>query len=422
MKRIILALLSIVMVILSVSCTEPETQKSHTDSDISLNEQTVAQLGVYEPTENIRSDEDPPLNFEKQAGMWFTYMDYLDILRGKSEKEFTESVSERFENAKEMGINTLYVHVRAFNDSYYKSGIFPKGEYYDGDYDPLEIMVNTAHGLGLSVHAWLNPLRCQTDEQLKALDDSYLIKKWYNDKEKNGTYIVKTGDYWYLNPAYSEVLSYISDGIREIAENYSVDGFHIDDYFYPTTGETFDAAAFSQSAGSDLSSWRTENISRMVKTIYDTVKAENPDMLFGISPQGNMDSNYTDQYADVKAWASQSGYCDYIVPQIYFGFENESCPFEKTADSWQSLNICEEVKLVIGICTYKIGNEDKWAGSGIDEWKEKSDIVSRQAEYCAQNGLGIAVYSYDSTFSDTIKDERTKLSETIKSNYGGEQQ
>lgn len=422
MKRFIFALLSFFMIILCVSCSEQETDKTHCDSDISLNEQTVAQLGVYEPTENIRSDDAAPLNFEKQVGMWFTYMDYQNILKGKSEKEFTESVSERFKNAKEMGINTLYIHVRAFNDCYYKSEIFPKGEYYDGDYDPLEIMVREAHELGLSVHAWLNPLRCQTDAQLKALDDSYLIKKWYNDKEKNGTYIVKTGDYWYLNPAYSDILNYISDGIKEIAENYSVDGFHIDDYFYPTTDETFDAAAFSESASNDLSSWRTENISNMVKDIYNTIKNENSDLLFGISPQGNMDSNYTSQYADVKTWASESGYCDYIVPQIYFGFENESCPFEKTADSWKSLNICEEVKLVIGLCTYKIGNEDKWAGSGKDEWKNTGGIVSRQAEYCAENGLGIAVYSYASTFSDTIKEERTKLSETIKSNYGGEQQ
>lgn len=422
MKRIILVMLSLVTLVLCISCTKSGKEMQSDNTDISLNEQTVAQLGVYEPTEENRSAETTPLNFETQAGMWFTYMDYQNILKGKSEKEFTDSVYEYFKNAKEMGINTLYVHVRAFNDCYYKSEIFPRGEYYDGDYDPLEIMVNTAHGLGLSVHAWLNPLRCQTDEQLKNLDDSYLIKQWYNDKDKNGTYIVRTGDYWYLNPAYSEVLSYISDGIREIAENYSVDGFHIDDYFYPTTDETFDAAAFSLSDSSDLSSWRTENISKMVKTIYDTVKSENPDLLFGISPQGNMDSNYTSQYADVKAWASQSGYCDYIVPQIYFGFENESCPFEKTVDSWKSVNTCEKVKLVVGICTYKIGNEDKWAGSGKDEWKNTDGIVSRQAEYCAQNGLGVAVYSYSSTFSDTIKDERTKLSETIRNSYGGEQQ
>lgn len=422
MKRIFFALFSLVIFVLCPSCQKSEINMEYYDSDISLNEQTLAQLGVYDAKEIDEKNNAELLNYEIQTGMWFTYMDYQDILKGKSENEFTKSISERFKNAKEMGINTLYVHVRAFNDSYYKSEIYPKGEYYDDSYDPLEIMVNEAHELGLSVHAWLNPLRCQTDEQIKALDDSFLIKKWYNDKDKNSTYIVKTGDNWYLNPAYSEVRSYISDGIREIAENYNVDGFHIDDYFYPTTGEEFDAAAFSEAESNDLTSWRTENISNMVKEIYNTVKSENQNLLFGISPQGNIDSNYTSQYADVKTWISESGYCDYIVPQIYFGFENESCPFEKTVDSWKSLNTGEDIRLVIGICTYKIGNEDEWAGSGKSEWINNRGIVSEQTEYCAENGLEIAVYSYDSTFSDKIKDERIKLSETIKSNYGGEEQ
>ena len=68
----------------------------------------------------------------------------------------------------------------------------------------------------------------------------------------------------------------------------------------------------------------------MVSSIYQAVKKENKEALFGISPQGNIDSNYSGQYADVKTWASESGYCDYIVPQIYYGFKNESCPFEET--------------------------------------------------------------------------------------------
>ena len=49
--------------------------------------------------------------------------------------------------------------------------------------------------------------------------------------QKNGTYIIKINDRWYLNPAYEEVRNYVADGVREIAENYNIDGIHIDDYF-----------------------------------------------------------------------------------------------------------------------------------------------------------------------------------------------
>lgn len=43
----------------------------------------------------------------------------------------------------------------------------------------------------------------------------------------------------------------IVNGVREIVENYDVDGIHFDDYFYPTTDLTFDAATY-QASGSSL--------------------------------------------------------------------------------------------------------------------------------------------------------------------------
>ena len=90
--------------------------------------------------------------------------------------------------------------------------------------------------------------------------------------QKNGTYIIKINDRWYLNPAYKEVRNYVADGVREIAENYNIDGIHIDDYFYPTQEESFDTAAFKESGNSDLKKWRTENIDNLVKGVYNTIK------------------------------------------------------------------------------------------------------------------------------------------------------
>lgn len=289
------------------------------------------------------------------------------------------------------------------------------------NYDPLEIIISEGHKAKLSVHSWINPLRCQTDAQLKELDNKYIIKQWYDDNSKNGTYIIKINDRWYLNPAYEEVRNYVADGVREIAENYNIDGIHIDDYFYPTQEESFDTAAFKESGNSDLKQWRTENIDNLVKGVYNTIKNVNPNIIFGISPQGNIDSDCNVLYADVKKWCSEEGYCDYIVPQIYYGFENESLPFENTVNEWLKLNTCDNVKLIIGICTYKIGKEDKWAGSGKNEWKETKGIPAKQAEFVFKNKTdGIAVYSYESLFADSIKEEQNKLTEVLIKNNQGE--
>lgn len=349
-----------------------------------------------------------PLNYDRQYSMWFPVMEYSDILDGKSEETFRQNIRERFENVKNIGINTVYVHVRSNGDAYYYSELFPRGQYFseNADFDPLKIMIDEAHSMNLSFHAWINPMRLQKTENMEQMSDEYTVKKWYSDIEKNGIYVVCSEDMWYLNPAYREVRDLIADGVMEILENYDIDGIHIDDYFYPTTMEYFDKEAFSHSENDNLSEWRLENASLMVRAIFDAVNSVNNEILFGISPQGNIEADYSTQYADVKKWCSEKGYCDYIVPQLYYGFENSLCPYAATLEEW--CDIAEEPELIAGICTYKTGKRDDWAGRGKNEWIENDDITKRQLEYALENKRvdGIAIYSYSSTFEnpDIVKD------------------
>ena len=39
---------------------------------------------------------------------------------------------------------------------------------------------------------------------------------------------------------------------------------------------------------------------------YSEIKNYDDDILFGISPQGNIDIDYNSQFADVKTWCSNS--------------------------------------------------------------------------------------------------------------------
>lgn len=424
MKKLILIMFCIIIFFLCGCSQLHENEESMENSmtgEVTLSIQTIEQLQIEKEAEITSKSDYKPLNYEYQKAIWLTMMDYQKLLSEKSETEFTDNIKTAFEKIKASGFNTVYVHVRPYNDAYYKSDIFPRAEYYadNMEFDPLEIIINEGHKANLSIHSWVNPLRCQTDSQLKALDSKYTIKKWYDDETKNGTYIIKIGDRWYLNPAYEEVREYVISGISEISGKYEVDGIHFDDYFYPTQEESFDAAAFEQSGSTDLKKWRTENIDNLIKEVYNTVKEINPDMIFGISPQGNIDSDCNVLYADVKKWCSEDGYCDYIAPQIYYGFENENLPFEDTVRAWSELVTCKNVKLVIGICTYKIGKEDEWAGSGKNEWKENSGIPAKQAEFILQNSVdGIAVYSYESMYDENIKSECEKLAEILRDNKG----
>ncbi|MGN1089569.1 MAG: glycoside hydrolase family 10 protein [Huintestinicola sp.] len=339
------------------------------------------------------------LNFSRQKAVWISYLEYERIMKNKSRDEFTDSLAICFDNISKLGCNTVYFQVRAYGDAYYSSSVFPSGDRLTGDYDPLEIAVRLAHDRGLSIHAWINPMRLMTDTQMRSLPDSYQIKKWYNDPAVNGKYMVNTSGRWYLNPAYGETVSLICKGISEIVSGYDVDGIQIDDYFYPTTDASFDSFAYSASGTSlSLGDWRRENTSGMVRKIYATVHEANPTAVFGISPQGNINSDINELYADVRLWAGERGYCDYICPQIYYGFDNGSLPYTETVDAWSKLLKRNDISLVIGLAAYKSGLEDKYAGDGKYEWQENTDILARQVSVTDIYGAGYAFFRYDSLF------------------------
>lgn len=360
-----------------------------------------SQIPVYDVSDNGEGGEITtategksgyvPLNHEKQVGMWLPYVKFPEYMQGRNAESFREEISRILEDAAADSVNTVYFHVHPMGDAYYSSEIYPKGAYYDGSFDPMSIVLEEAHNLGISVHAWINPLRLQTESEMNELPDSYIVKQWI----KNGKPFVKNvNGRWYLDPAYPATLELLGSTVREITENYDVDGVHIDDYFYPTTDTCFDSESFAKSGETDLASWRTENVSRFVKKLYDTVKVKDKRLLFGISPQGNIKDNYETQYADVERWGTEAGFCDYIIPQIYFGFENETMPFMTVLQEWSDLLGDSGVSLIIGLAAYKLGREDKWAGKAAElEWINDPDIIKKQIATVIGSGAdGYALY------------------------------
>ena len=284
MKKLIL----LTAVLLLAGCT-PQADAAPPDKETSLTFESAA-------PESDTSDY-IPLNYTNQAALWIPYMRFADIMCGKSEEEYRSELSALLSEAAEQGINTVYFHVHPNGDAYYNSELFPRGTYWDGNYDPLAIALEEAHSRGISLHAWLNPLRLQTEEQMNALPDSFITKQW---TDSGNGYVKLIGGRWYLVPVYEEVRQLVSSAAEEILTQYKVDGIHIDDYFYPTQEPSFDAEAFAASGASDLAEWRRENVTAMVKSLRDTVHKHGSRLKFGISPQGNISADRDRLYADVE--------------------------------------------------------------------------------------------------------------------------
>lgn len=314
------------------------------------------------------------------------------------------------DNIASIGINTVYIQVRPNGDSIYPSSLFPMSPYAVGtlgghaDYDPFAVLLQAAQERNLSVHAWINPFRCFREEDRASLSSDLPLLAWCD-----GDRMVNVGGIWYFNPAYDDNIRYICCGVTEILEHYSVDGIHIDDYFYPTTETSFDARAYTayqQNGGTATrSDFRRERVTRAVAQLYQTVHAASGNRVFGVSPGGNSQRNYTELYADVAAWCAAQT-IDYLCPQVYFGFEHDTCPFEEVCRHFSDMVRQTEVRLIIGMTLGKayngyFGISDPYAGSGAAEWIQNRDILFRCLQTAASlpSCSGVAYFSYQFFFS-----------------------
>ncbi|MDO4559097.1 MAG: family 10 glycosylhydrolase, partial [Planctomycetia bacterium] len=157
-----------------------------------------------------------------------------------------------------------------------------------------------------------------------------------------------------------------------------------------------------------LHEWRTTNINALIATVYHRIKETNPNVVFGISPQGNLDNNALIN-ADVRTWMTQSGYVDYICPQLYFSFENAALPFETALDAWTTIDRADGVALYVGLALYKAGTD---ADGGT--WLNDSDILARQIETAqAAQVSGVVLYAVDYLAEDAAQAEAENAREAI---------
>lgn len=333
--------------------------------------------------------------------VWLSYYELSSFTEDNDEAHFKKSISKAFKTLSSKGFNRVTVQVRPFADAFYKSDYFPVSSYCFGQqgsellYDPLSIMVETAHKYNMSIEAWINPYRVSSKKDFSDLSQDNIALSM---RESEDLIVCDTG--LYFNPACDKVTELIVNGVKEIASNYAVDSICFDDYFYPSTDKSIDKKYYEayKKSGGDLSldDYRRDNVSKMVSSVYKAIKDINSTITFGISPAANVESNYNTLYADVQKWATEKGYVDYLCPQIYYGFQNENQPFMSTAKEWIQMTECT---LYVALPMYKAGKEDEFAGErGKKEFEENNNIVGRQVTYLSKldKVKGFYIFSYSS--------------------------
>lgn len=402
-KKIVPIIVSVIAM-LSVICISSFTREKPPKKQNDIN--NIAAL-------SSKATADTPESDEEMRGVWVSYMELsMENESSKTQKAFEGKFTKIAQKCRKSGFNTLIVQVRPFCDALYKSSYFPwshiltdtQGE--NPQYDALQIMCDICKENNLKIHAWINPYRVSSNETPKKLSDN-------NPYIKNSEIGIKTDNGIFLDPSNETAQQLISDGVKEIAENYDVDGIQFDDYFYPTEDESFDKKqyeAYIEKYGKEnsmsLDNWRMQNVNTLICKVYRTIKSVDSSVEFGISPQGNIGNN-DGLYADVKSWCTCKGFADYICPQIYFSLENPALTFEDCLDSWTSLDFDENVKLYVGLGGYKASNGE------YDEktWLLSDSILADEYDILRNNKSvrGFMLYSYSCLEDDTAKKEINNL-------------
>ncbi|MBQ3939819.1 MAG: family 10 glycosylhydrolase [Oscillospiraceae bacterium] len=350
---------------------------------------------------------------DRRICAWLPYFSVSALFDSPDESVCRKRVSRCLHAASALGINTLFAHVCAFGESFYPSVYYPEAKEAHG-HDVMEILTQECARVGIALHAWLNPLRLQTADLMNAHTGDARLCAWFRSEQTRAVNFTLWDGRYYFSPSSSAVWDFLAGAVRELTEQYRPAGVHIDDYFYPTQDTAFDAEVFRRTGAPDLAVWRTERISAMVRQMYRAVHEASQNAVFSISPQGNLPLNREKLYADVETWCAEPGYCDIMLPQLYFGYKNELCPFTETAAAWRSLPRCAAVKMIPGLAAYKYGAVDRYAGSGEGEWQTDPNLLLRECmQVLADDGFdGLALYHLDSVLSLPDK-AQSALRETV---------
>lgn len=325
------------------------------------------------------------------CGVWVTYSELEEMANGS----FTNNFAKFIKDCKETGITDIFVHAVAFCDSIYNSKYYEKREWCKNlSFDVLEYIVTLAHKNGIKVHAWINPYRISFKK-----DFTLNGKLSYLNQE-----VAHIDEGTYLNPASQNARHLVKCGVLELVSNYEIDGVHFDDYFYPTTAPQFDYEFYNEYTAKTenplpLEDYRRLQTALLISEVGKTVKLAKKDILFSVSPAADIERNHNLLYADISFWCKEK-FIDAVIPQLYFGFNypNENFGFKKLLDSW--LNYIDgDIPVYIGLAPYKLNTDNE---PDKEEWKNGTDIVSKQIEICKKSGRikGVVLFSKSSLFNE----------------------
>ena len=249
---------------------------------------------------------------------------YIHATWSREPEKGVAEVKEDIDLIAKSNFNFIAPYMRSGDRANYrKSSILPKLNYLE--WDPLEVIVKEAHDKGLEVY----PIICTLVDGGFKLGEILTRHPEWAMVTKDGRRI------GWADPAKPEVVEYEVSIVREIVENYNVDGIILDYIRFPEReyGETcyckYCRSKFEEEYGTDpielkerepladkWDDWRRERVSLLVKRISEEVHKLGADLKLGAYFYAGVTNRYY-VFQDWPAWIRR-GYLDFSLPSGSF--------------------------------------------------------------------------------------------------------
>ncbi|GAB4128614.1 MAG: hypothetical protein Fur0015_02370 [Ignavibacteriales bacterium] len=265
-------------------------------------------------------------NTSELRGVWLTNVDSKVLTTD-------ENITEAMNFLSSIGINVVFpvVYNKGYTlypskimDSLFNAKTIPDVSFSSRDF--LERLIIEAHRVGIEVIPWFEFGFSTSYSE----NGGHIIAKFpdWALKDNSGNLVVKNGFDWMsgINP---EVQDFMLSLIKEVIENYDVDGIQGDDRLpaMPVEGGYDNSTVQiykSEHSGTNpptnytdaaWKKWRADKLSQFLLRMRETVKSYGNYLLLSVSPTPYY-WGYDQYLQDSKTWAQQ-GLCDQIIPQLY---------------------------------------------------------------------------------------------------------
>lgn len=345
------------------------------------------------------------------------------------------------DTARRAGFNTLIVQVRGRGDAYYASRHEPRPATLSSQpkgFDPLGLILETAHHAGLKVHAWVN-VNLVSDAEPPAARGHLVFThpEWLmvprplavdlaRMNPRNPEYLKRLSGYAksrsdrvegiFLSPIHRGSVDHMVRVVGDIASRYDLDGIHLDYIRFPNDEFDYSAGALDQFRSHVLSKvpgterreyarrargrplfytemfpqgwqdFRRARLTELLVRVRSAVKARRRDAVLSAAVFPDATDAYTRRFQDWAGWL-ESGLLDAVCPMAYTTnpevFRSQIANVEQLA-----------------------GRRPVWAGIGAYQLSAGAAVENIRA--ARQLGAeGVILFSYDnlnSAYVETVAD------------------